>query len=135
MKYLIFIIVLVTMLSISCRTPSPITSHVVERERVVQVKDTASIVALMECDSTNQVVMKAYSLQSTPNIKQDYTFENGKLTVSILNKRDSIIYNYKDSIIFVPSLKQTNTESNHLTTICALSGVILLLLLYVLKRK
>lgn len=130
MKSLIYLSALIVLLSCSSRTLSPSTTTVIEKERVVRVKDTASIEALMECDSNNQVILKAYSLQSTPNIKQDYRFENGKISVSIENIRDSVIYNYKDSIIFV---QQYN--ANHLTKdipywilgLCAMSVLLILL--------
>ncbi len=131
MKSPLYLTVLIVLFSISCRTLSPPMTAVIKKERVVRVIDSASIEALMECDSNNEVLMKAYSLKSTPNIKQDYTFKNGKLSVSLTNIRDSIIYNYRDSIIFV-----SQCNSNHITkripfwvlALCAMSVALILLI-------
>ncbi len=130
MKYLkCLFVAVITLISVSCRTPSP-SVKVVERERVVQVVDSASFYALLECDSTNNVLVKSYSLKSTPSIKQDFKFDNGKIELSMLNLRDSIIYNYKDSIIFVPNYNPYHPQNNYLTiTVASIIGICALMLL------
>lgn len=136
MKYLRLLIVLFTIMinCVSCRTPSP-TVITVERERVVQVTDSASFYALLECDSNNQAIIKSYSLQSTPNIKQDFVFDSGRIDLKMTNIRDSIIYNYRDSIIFAP-IQNPNYKStqNNLTTFL-LSVFFLIICIRYFKKK
>lgn len=127
MKLILFLAAFLLMLN-SCRSPVPVIT-IQERVQTVTVKDTAAMQALLECDSNNQVLLKSISVASTPNIKHDYKFENGKIEFKIKNLRDSIVYHYRDSVIFVPSITDDGNDYSYLVALLACAVICILLFL------
>ncbi len=85
-------------------TPANLPDNLVT-ERLVPVylsPDSALLTALFECDSNNQVVMKAYNELKSAGVESNLSFDNGKLDYKANAKRDTIYIPAKDSIIYVP---------------------------------
>ena len=75
-------------------------------ERLVPVylsPDSALLTALFECDSNNQVIMKAYNELKSAGVESSLSFDNGKLDYKANAKHDTIYIPAKDSIIYVPT--------------------------------
>ena len=81
----------------------PILTNVKIVERLVPVEapaDSANIVALFECDSLNQVIMKSLDEQKSQNVKSRFSYNTGMLrynfatapAISFATVRDSIVY-------------------------------------------
>lgn len=85
-------------------TPANPPANIVT-ERLVPVylsPDSALLTALFECDSSNQVVMKAYNELKSAGVESSLSFDNGKLDYKANAKHDTIYIPAKDSIIYVP---------------------------------
>lgn len=85
-------------------TPANLPDNLVT-ERLVPVylsPDSALLTALFECDSNNQVIMKAYNELKSAGVESNLSFDNGKLDYKANAKRDTIYIPAKDSIIYVP---------------------------------
>ena len=85
-------------------TPANLPDNLVT-ERLVPVylsPDSALLTALFECDSNNQVVMKAYNELKSASVESNLSFDNGKLDYKANAKHDTIYIPAKDSIIYVP---------------------------------
>lgn len=85
-------------------------------ERLVPVylpADSALLTALFECDSNNQVILKAYDELKSQGMNSHLTFENGRLDYDLETVHDTVYLPAKDSIIYVP--QPVEVEVNRLT--------------------
>jgi len=74
-------------------------------ERLVPVylsPDSALLKAYFECDSSNQVIMRAYHDLKSKGGNSDLSFENGQLDYKITFVHDTIYIPGKDSLIYIP---------------------------------
>lgn len=93
-------------------------------EKIVKVKDSASVAALLECDSNNNVLLRELQIKSTPNMLIRPSLDSSVFILNIVNPRDSIIYNYRDSIIFVQSENISSGNKNNYLTIIVIMGLL-----------
>lgn len=76
----------------------------VEKERLVPVSlspDSALLTALFECDSNNQVILKAYNEFKTSRMESRLSFGNSQLSYKTKVHTDTIYIPVKDSIIYL----------------------------------
>lgn len=99
-------------------------------EKIVKVKDTAAVAALFECDSNYNVLLRELRMKATPNMLVKPSFDSSVFILNIVNMRDSIVYNYRDSVIFVPSGNKLGHKNNYLTII-----VVTILLAWIILKK
>lgn len=103
MKKLIYISLFVLLLT-SCKVVEyvPIESKVEIKERIVKVDvpaDSSSIIALLECDSLNQVILKQLNEKNTDDAQSNFTLKNNVVSVKFKSNpkpkvivRDTTIY-------------------------------------------
>lgn len=89
-------------------------------ERLVPVElpaDSANFFALLECDSTNQVIMKKLSEEKSKRVQSLFSFDSGLLKYKARTVRDTVYIAAKDSIIYeeVPIRVEVSVEVNKLT--------------------
>lgn len=93
----------------SCRTALPPVKEVPIQyrekivERLVPVQspaDSATIAALFECDSTNQVIMKTISEQKGKSVNSRFTFDKGLFNYNLKTAPELSYAKVKDSIVY-----------------------------------
>lgn len=102
MKTKSFIIFLIT--ASACNPvkniPVSTTTKVVERLVPVEIpSDSSLIIALLECNENNEVILRELSEQKTAGTKTEFNLENGKLSYKTENEHKGIMVPVKDSII------------------------------------
>lgn len=88
------------------------------RERLVPIylsPDSALLTALFECDSNNQVILKAYDELKSQGMNSRLTFEDGRLDYDLQAVHDTVYLPAKDSIVYVPQEVEVIKEVNHIT--------------------
>lgn len=126
MKNLIKILVIALVLLSGCKTvQTPVTQVPInykERivERLVPVKvgdDSLSILALFECDSDKQVILKQLKEAKSKGVESGFTFDNGQLKYNAKTIHDTVYIAAKDSFIYqeVPVKVAVPVEVNKLT--------------------
>lgn len=100
-------------------------------EKIVKVKDTAAVAALFECDSNYNVLLRELRMNATSNMLVKPSFDSSVFILNIVNMRDSIVYNYRDSVIFVPSENKFSGRKNNYLTII----IITILLAWIILKK
>lgn len=124
----LLLLLIVTLIGGCKSTNVPVIKY---SERIVKVKDTAAVAALFECDSNYNVLLRELRMKATPNMLVKPSFDSSVFILNIVNMRDSIVYNYRDSVIFVPSgNKLCGRKNNYLTII-----VITILLAWIILKK
>jgi hypothetical protein len=107
MRYII--VILSFLLFTACRIAKPVINEVPIQykekvvERLVAVQspaDSANIVALFECDSTNQVIMKAISEQKGKSVLSRFSFDKGSLNYQFKTAPTLTYTVVKDSIVY-----------------------------------
>lgn len=93
----------------ACRTALPPIKEVPIQykekivERMVPVQspaDSANVIALFECDSTNQVIMKALNEQKGKSINSHFTFDKGLFNYQLKTDPQLSYAKVKDSIVY-----------------------------------
>lgn len=75
---------------------------VVERLVPVPVSpDSALLVALFSCDSTNRVIMEAYNETKSGRMDSQMNFKDGKLEFQASTAPDTVFLPARDSIVYV----------------------------------
>lgn len=121
-----WMIALALLTVMSCKTQKqPVTQvpiHYKERivERLVPVRvadDSLSMLALFECDSLNQVVLKQLREEKSKGVKSQFDFSNGLLNYHVVAVHDTVFIAAKDSFIYkeVPIYINVPVEVNKLT--------------------
>ena len=103
-----FMLIALVVIVAACKTTQlpvevPILTNVKIVERLVPVTapaDSANIMALFECDSLNQVILKSLDEQKSQNVKSRFSYNAGLLRYnfataplpSFATVRDSIVY-------------------------------------------
>jgi len=118
--YLIFL-----MSSCGVRVPRvievPMQTEVTIRERLIPVAlpaDSAWMVAWFECDSSYNVLLKAYNEKKTRGIESDFDFLSGRLNYTAKTNRDTVFVKGRDSIVYQdkPVRVEIPVEVNRLTS-------------------
>lgn len=120
------IIILAVLLLIGCKTQQPTVTEVPIRykekivERLVPVQlpaDSSSMLALFECDSTNQVILKQLSEEKTKRTQSLFSFRSGELKYKMLTVHDTVFVPVTDSTIYqeVPIKVEVPKITNELT--------------------
>lgn len=121
-KSITALMLLLALCVLSCRGPKNVSLAPVNlpgnlvTERLVPVylpADSALLTALFECDSNNQVILKAYDELKSQGMNSHLTFENGRLDYDLETVHDTVYLPAKDSIIYVP--QPVEVEVNRLT--------------------
>lgn len=123
--YLIFIAVMAIVL-FGCKTqrPSVIEVPVQYKERIVErlvrvdiPADSSNFYALMECDSTNQVILKELGEEKSKRMKSLFSFDAGVIKYKVKTVRDTVFVTAKDSIIYreIPITVEIPIEVNRIT--------------------
>jgi len=123
--YLIFIAIMAVAI-FGCKTQRPAIvevpvqykERIVERLVPVQLPaDSSNFYALLECDSTNQVILKELSEEKTKRVQSQVSFNNGLLKYLTVTVRDTVFLSAKDSIIYkeIPVRVEIPVEVNKLT--------------------
>ncbi len=121
-KSITALMLLLALCVLSCRGPKNASLAPVNlpgnlvTERLVPVylpADSALLTALFECDSNNQVILKAYDELKSQGMNSHLTFENGRLDYDLETVHDTVYLPAKDSIIYVP--QPVEVEVNRLT--------------------
>lgn len=121
-KSITVLMLLLALCVLSCRGPKNASHAPVNlpgnlvTERLVPVylpADSALLTALFECDSNNQVILKAYDELKSQGMNSHLTFENGRLDYDLETVHDTVYLPAKDSIIYVP--QPVEVEVNRLT--------------------
>lgn len=102
------ITILIAFLLLSCKSKQPIAEVPIRTdtrvtERVVEVQlpaDSAWLTAWLECDSTNQVILKKLSEKKSPGVFSDLKLQSGKLDYYINTIKEPQKVAVKDSIIY-----------------------------------
>jgi len=155
MRKLSIIVLLIGLCFGSCKTAKlPIKEVPLQyREKIVErlvpvaaPADSANIVALFECDSLNQVILKSLDEQKSQNVKSRFSYNAGLLrynfatapAISFATVRDSIVY--REVAVKVP----VEVKVNELTwwqrlwiTIGKISAALglIILVVFVVKSK
>lgn len=103
-KYLLIILVV---FFAGCKVKTPIVQvpiKTIERRVSTLVpifvgNDSASISALLECDSLNNVILKDLAEAKSKNMKSDFSFEDGRLNYNAKTERDTV-YIPSDTVFF-----------------------------------
>lgn len=88
----------------------------VVKERLVPVylsPDSALLVALFECDSTNRVVLRQVEEWKGKRMESDLSFQDGRLDYKAKADPDTVYLPGRDSLIYVP--QYVEVEVNRLT--------------------
>lgn len=88
----------------------------VVKERLVPVylsPDSALLVALFECDSTNRVVLRQVEEWKGKRMESDLSFQDGRLDYKAKADPDTVYLPSRDSLIYVP--QYVEVEVNRLT--------------------
>jgi hypothetical protein len=107
MKKILFLLVL-SALFFSCGTTNIPTQVAVETKTTIKDKltpvtveaDSASMKALFECDSLNQVVLRQLQEVKGQNVNSQASFKNGELVYKTIYKDKIIFVHGTDSIIY-----------------------------------
>lgn len=125
--------------------PVETKEKIVERMVPVEVPaDSSAIEALLECDSTNQVILKKLEEAKTKNMETAFTLDSGLFSYKAKVSRDTVYLPARDSIIEreVPVKVEVPVEVNKLTTWQKIwikagrvfAGVLVLLAFYLLYK-
>lgn len=123
--FLVNLMIAIVLLS-GCKTAKQTASQVpinyIERivERLVPVKvvdDSLSMLALFECDSDKQVILKQLKEAKSKGVESGFTFDNGQLKYNAKATHDTVYIAAKDSFIYkeVPVKVAFPVEVNKLT--------------------
>ncbi len=100
---LILVLLLVSCKTVSRETEVPIRTEIkiVEKEIPVPMpQDSASMYALFECDSTNQVIMRQLEEQKTQDVNTTTSFIDGILRYKFKTVRDTVYVHKTDSFVY-----------------------------------
>lgn len=98
----------VVVLIVSCKVaqtpivtvPIQYKEKIVERlVPVVNPEDSANVMALFECDSANQVILKSLSEEKSRRVESQFTYSQGQLKYGAKTKPEIIYLPAKDSIV------------------------------------
>ena len=144
MKKIVFLFVISALL-ISCKSKQSVVEvpvKTVEKvtERLVEIQlpaDSAWLTAWLECDSTNQVILRGLNETKSPGIFSDLKFQNGVLNYKAETKpaphkatvRDSIVYKEIPVTVEVPVVEYRQTRWQAFTSKIGTITLILLLLI------
>lgn len=98
--------------------PIQYRERVIERLVPVQVPaDSASVQALFECDSLNQVIMLELNEAKSRGVQSGASFQNGNFKYTLKTVHDTVYIQAKDSIVYreVPVKVSVPYEVNKLT--------------------
>jgi hypothetical protein len=127
MKFKILTLIAFLLLAlVSCKTTRPaiIEVPVQYKERIVErlvpvelPADSANVFALLECDSTKQVILKELSEEKSKRIQSLFSFDSGLLKYKAKTIHDTVYLPAKDSIIYkeIPIRVEIPIEINRLT--------------------
>lgn len=141
MKQLILIVIL-SVLLISCKSKQPITEvpiRTVEKvtERLVEVQlpaDSTWLTAYLECDSTNQVILRGINEQKSSGVFSDLMFRHGVLNYRTKTNpepqkavvKDSIVYREIPIKVEVPVVEYRQTKWQSFTSVLGTITLIIL---------
>ncbi|MFV0378353.1 MAG: hypothetical protein ACK5JD_13750 [Mangrovibacterium sp.] len=100
------------------QVPIQYKERIVERLVPVQVPaDSASVQALFECDSLNQVIMLELNEAKSKGVQSGTSFQNGNFKYTLKTVHDTVYVQAKDSIVYreVPVKVPVPYEVNKLT--------------------
>lgn len=106
MKTIIKILVIaLTGLMLSCKTTQqiPVRTETRVTERLVEIQlpaDSAWLTAWLECDSTNQVILRGLNEKKSPGVFSDLKFQNGILNYKASTNPEPQKVSVKDSIVY-----------------------------------
>lgn len=119
----------ITALTVSCKakqqvTPVPVRAETRVTERLVEIQlpaDSAWLTAWLDCDSTNQVILRGMSERKSPGVFSDLKFQNGVLNYKSQTKpepqqvavRDSIVYKEIPVTVEVPVIEYRQTKTQN----------------------
>jgi len=95
----ILMIIAIIVLMFGCKTaqtpivtvPIQYKEKIVERlVPVVNPEDSANVMALFECDSANQVILKTLTEEKSRRMNSQFTFNQGKLNYNAKTNRDTV---------------------------------------------
>ena len=117
MKNLLFILLL-SIIAFSCRSrPEAIVLQGEVKEKVVErlvpyalPEDSTRLVALLECDSLNQVIIKELSEVKSGKIQSGLSLTGGIFDYSTYHPPDTVYVPAKDSIIYIRDLYPVYVE-------------------------
>ena len=143
MKKIVFLFVISALL-ISCKSKRSVVEvpvKTVEKvtERLVEIQlpaDSAWLTAFLECDSTNQVILRGLSERKSEGVLSDLKFTNGVLdyrakTNAAPHKatvRDSIVDKESPITVEIPKIEYRQTKWQNFTSTIGKISLILLLL-------
>lgn len=119
-RLIIALMLLIALCAVSCRTPKngagllPKPAEVPKLIPVYVPPDSAWLRAWLECDSSNQVILKAFSELKSGNVNSSLKLDSGVLDYKANAVHDTIYIPGKDSLIYVPVPGETVTV-NELT--------------------
>lgn len=133
-----------TILALGCKSKQPVIQVPVKTEtrvteRLVEIQlpaDSAWLTAYLECDSTNQVILRGLSERKSQGVLSDLKFTNGVLgyrakTNAAPHKatvRDSIVYKEIPVTVEVPVVEYRQTRWQAFTSKIGNISLLLLLL-------
>lgn len=103
MKYILFILMIVSLAACRMLKYVPVETKTEIRERIVEVPvpaDSSSIVALLECDSLNRVYIKRLSEKQTSNVTQSIKLKDNMLSVAFKSDPKDVKAIVKDSLVY-----------------------------------
>lgn len=107
-RLIIALMLLIALFAVSCRTPkngAGLLPKSVEIPKLIPVHippDSAWLRAWLECDSNNQVIIKAFSELKSGNVNSSLKLDSGVLDYRAKAIHDTIFIQGKDSLIYVP---------------------------------
>jgi len=131
----------------SCRSKQPVAVPPAEyREKITErlvpypvPPDSAQFYALMECDSLNNVILKAFTELKSKGMQSSVSFNQGKLSYDVQNRPDTVYVHVADTTraekipypVYVPVVKKVNelTKFQYFQMKVALGAEIVLLCL------
>ena len=147
-------LVLGVFLLIGCKTATkvtevPVKTEIIVHERLVPVslpRDSLMLVALFECDSNYNVLLRAYSEEKSKNIASSFGFGNNLFNYKAITVRDTMFIIEKDSFVYrdVPLKIPVPYEVNKVKGwqyfliwcgVIAIAAFLILIVLRLVKRK
>lgn len=119
MKKIAIFFCLISVSFLGCRSVKTVTAmpESVTVDRLVPVylpADSSLFIALLECDSNKQVLLKQYSELKSKSVASSIDFKNGTLIYKIKVLHDTIFIAAHDSIIYKP-VAAKGDQVNYLT--------------------
>jgi hypothetical protein len=117
------LVLLVVLFGVGCKSQKPMVqssegSHIevirTEVEKLVPYAlpaDSVTLQALLECDSTNKVLLRQISNKTSKGFTTDYSFEKGILSLAAHRERDTIYLPAKEKEESKTLLQQSETHT------------------------